>query len=342
MNDGNEVTRWLDDNRREVRRTGRARSAAIARDYACDPADLWSACTDRARLRRWFGEVRGDLQVGASLALEVGMPHPVTARVLVCEAPKRLVIMWSYDDDPRAPPDEVEASIEATAKGATLQIEHRSHAPHPFAIGIGSGWESWLWGIERALVGPAASGADERGAPDDVNARIDAQWSTLVEPSATLEDVGTRRTLRLVRRIARPRDDVWQALVAFDRWYPARLVLANDERVLRAGLDVTFVFPDGTSIGGRVSVLDPPSVLAFTEDRDEVRVALSDPDGRGAATLLSFEHTFDAPGATASFASGWDFCLDALESSLAGRTPADVDDVRRAALREAYARAFEL
>src|SRR5215212_9270516 len=57
----NAVRRTVGDRTLEA---GEARVVTISQSYATDAADLWHACTDIDRIRRWFLPITGDLRVG--------------------------------------------------------------------------------------------------------------------------------------------------------------------------------------------------------------------------------------------------------------------------------------
>jgi len=340
-----DVIEWLDKNRRAIRATrGKAaRSAVITRIYKSFTVDeLWSACTERERLQRWFGDVTGELSVGSALRIDAGMPHPITSRVIACERPARIVITWSYAGDPLDPPDEVEARISAVPPseggGAQLEIEHRSGVLYPWASGVGSGWESWIWGLERALNVSAWPSTDRvRGAPDDVNAQIDARWRTLLEPAAqlTTTDDGKQSSLRFERKLSKPIEEVWRRVADFSCWYPARVELDGDG-TLRTGAALRTIYEDGTALSGKIVRVTAPHLLSLVEENDALTIELR---SEGMGTLLSFTHTFDAPGAPASFATGWDGCLGAMLHT--GDAPfVPFDEAQRVALRAAYADMF--
>jgi uncharacterized protein YndB with AHSA1/START domain len=65
---------------------GEARVAVFTRTYPTTVEDLWDACTDPKRLRRWYVPVTGDLRVGGSFQ-QVNMG---SGTILVCDAPNLL------------------------------------------------------------------------------------------------------------------------------------------------------------------------------------------------------------------------------------------------------------
>jgi uncharacterized protein YndB with AHSA1/START domain len=325
-----DITDWLENNRRELRAQTKTRSAVITRHYRYSLSQLWSACTERERLARWFAHVEGSLVVGADLRIDAGLPHSITSKLLACEPEQRLLLTWSYDGDPLDPPDEVEVRFAKEGNGSRLTIEHRSGVLYPWAMGVGSGWESWIWGLDATLAGNLEQ---LRGAPDDVTARIDARWRALPEPAAELIAQGTRRTLRMQRKFPQPPDEVWAVLLSsLSRWYPGRI-----EGELVAGAKLRFSYEDGTSLQGEVVALRAPHLLMLREANDELSVELAHSHS---GTLLTFKHSFDAPGAPASFATGWDGCLNELWLALTNAPPAERSEAQRMALSAAYARYF--
>jgi uncharacterized protein YndB with AHSA1/START domain len=67
---------------------GNARVAVFTRTYETPIEDLWDACTNPERLRRWYTPVTGDLRVGGSFQ-QVNMG---TGTILVCDAPRMLKV----------------------------------------------------------------------------------------------------------------------------------------------------------------------------------------------------------------------------------------------------------
>lgn len=338
-----DITQWLAASHRAVRRAGGSRSALLRRRYDASITDVWSACTDRARLRRWFGDVTGELRLGAELTFDVGLgdlrtgglPPVVTSKVLRCTAPTNLVITWSFAGDPRDPPDEVELRLATSGAETVLELEHRSTEAAPWATGVGAGWEAWLFRIDAVLAGTAP--ADFRSGLDEANARhaaFDPIWAALPEATGTLTRRAGRATLRFERLLAHPRERVWRAITDdLARWYPARL-----DGPLAPGAAVRFIYPDGSALDGSILTFDPPSQFAFTEVNDEARFELR---AERSGTRLIFTHIFDDSQPAPSYAAGWEDCLAALDDMLAGRDPQPISDERRAALRAEYAASAE-
>ncbi|MGY0235794.1 SRPBCC domain-containing protein [Longispora urticae] len=103
--------------RREIA-AGEARCAVFRRTYDADIADVWDACTDPARLRRWYAPVEGDLTVGGTFTQGDFGPGKVTR----CEAPHLLTVELGGVDPA---PDEIVLRLTANPDGTTvLEFEH--------------------------------------------------------------------------------------------------------------------------------------------------------------------------------------------------------------------------
>lgn len=122
-----------------------------------------------------------------------------------------------------------------------------------------------------------------------------------------------RPAVRVVRQFAHPVDQVWTAVTSEEQlrhWFPGGA--AVEERV--GGL--VHFGENGESGEGEVLECDPPRRLAFTWEDDRLTYEL-EPDAGG--TLLTLTHDFDDRAGAASFAAGWEQCLDALACVLAGK-----------------------
>lgn len=153
----------------------------------------------------------------------------------------------------------------------------------------------------------------------------------------TLVRVGGRNVLRVERRIPHPPEKVWRAVsepAELSAWFPSPVEL--DE--LRAGAEIRFA-GNGFDDAGTIREVDPPRLLAFDWQGELLRFELT-PAGAG-ETLLVFTHTFDDRAGAASFAAGWNTCLDTLDERLAGLVP-DAADVEMSALHERFVARFGL
>jgi uncharacterized protein YndB with AHSA1/START domain len=133
---------------------------------------------------------------------------------------------------------------------------------------------------------------------------------------ATIEDVPT---LTFERRLSHPVDRVWRAITETDElqhWFPSRVVV--DE--LLSGAEMTFEFEDmpldaPSTMGGRVTDVDPPRLFAFTWGEDHLRFEL-EPVDDGTGCTLNLTVRLGARDKAARDAAGWHMCLDRLERRL--------------------------
>ena len=133
---------------------------------------------------------------------------------------------------------------------------------------------------------------------------------------ATIEDTPT---LAFERRLSHPVDRVWRAITETDElhhWFPSRVVV--DE--LLSGAEMTFEFEDmpldaPSTMGGRVTDVDPPRLFAFTWGEDHLRFEL-EPVDDGTGCTLSLTVQLGARDKAARDAAGWHVCLDRLERRL--------------------------
>ncbi|HEV7826947.1 MAG TPA: SRPBCC family protein [Mycobacteriales bacterium] len=133
-----------------------------------------------------------------------------------------------------------------------------------------------------------------------------------------LDEHEGRWRLRFSRRLPAPPERVWRSLTEpaeLRGWFPAEI---EGERA--AGAPLRFVFPDdeGPALRGEMTVYDPPAVLGFRWQDDQLRFELT-ADGDG--TALEFVNTFTELGTGARTAAGWHACLDLLEHELADSEP---------------------
>jgi uncharacterized protein YndB with AHSA1/START domain len=143
--------------------------------------DLWSALTDPDRLRRWYGEVSGDLRLGGQFRQHIPSADiDATGRIDVCEPPRRLVLTSretdeSYRRGNGAPPYDqvVEATVRADGDHSVLVIEVHGMPLDKVAF-YGVGWQINVENLGAHLAG-GASGDDDG-----------ARWEQLVPAYLTL------------------------------------------------------------------------------------------------------------------------------------------------------------
>jgi uncharacterized protein YndB with AHSA1/START domain len=95
---------------------GEARVAVFTRTYETSVEDLWDACTDPERLRRWYTPVSGELRLGGT----VHQQNMGSATVDVCDAPHSLTLSLGGGVD------EIMLALSAGPRTgtATLEVQH--------------------------------------------------------------------------------------------------------------------------------------------------------------------------------------------------------------------------
>jgi uncharacterized protein YndB with AHSA1/START domain len=135
---------------------GQARTVTITQVYAAPVEDVWDACTNPARLPRWFLPVSGELRLGGRYQLEGNAGGTIER----CDPPNSFAATWEFAGETSW----IEVQLMAEPDGRTrLQIEHLALAGTerwaqfgPGAVGIG--WDMILLGLARHLsAGPSLS-----------------------------------------------------------------------------------------------------------------------------------------------------------------------------------------
>jgi uncharacterized protein YndB with AHSA1/START domain len=155
----------------------------------------------------------------------------------------------------------------------------------------------------------------------------------------TLLTVEGRAVLRFERRLAHPPQKVWRAITEpaeLAHWFPAAI---EGER--RVGAPLRFVHPggEGPTLEGEVKEFDPPRLFAYTWGESLLRLELRPEDD---GCTLVFTQTFDERPSAASYAVGWESCLDALEQALSGEPVDDIAPDNYSERHEAYVEEFGL
>lgn len=173
---------------------GAARVAVFTRSYETTAEDLWDACTDPARLGRWYTTVTGDLRVGGRFE-----QHQMgSGTIEVCEPPHRLKLSLGSGAD------EIELSLTPGDRPGitTLEIQHATTLDTHEIGGqifdaiycMGGGYYPRLAALDQHLRGtlpddydsaafhlnPAMRSTIERGSAA-MNALLGADWTRLIE-----------------------------------------------------------------------------------------------------------------------------------------------------------------
>ena len=92
---------------------GEARVAVFTRTFETTIEDLWDACTDPERLRRWYTPVTGDLRVGGTFEqVQMG-----SGTIVECHAPHLLRLSLGGGAD------EIEVRLSPGAQDGTTTLE---------------------------------------------------------------------------------------------------------------------------------------------------------------------------------------------------------------------------
>jgi uncharacterized protein YndB with AHSA1/START domain len=143
----------------EIIRTDRGPLLRFERVYAFPPDEVWSALTTPERASRWLGELSltGDT---ARLVLGESADETAELRVLACERPYRIAVVWTF---PEAAPTHLLVTLApAGPDRTTLVLEHTFPALEPAHLpGYGCGWQHYTDALGAHLAGaPLPAWAD--------------------------------------------------------------------------------------------------------------------------------------------------------------------------------------
>lgn len=136
---------------REVTKTAPP-SVLIRREYPATAEDVWSACTEPDRLRRWFLPVTGELKAGGRYQLEGN----AGGEILHCAPTTLLHVTWGMGEGPAS---EVRLKLtQVDAETTELELTHQRFADPEFWAkygpgSVGAGWDLTLYGLAEDLDG---------------------------------------------------------------------------------------------------------------------------------------------------------------------------------------------
>lgn len=165
---------------------GPARVAVFRRSYDAPVEDVWDACTNPDRLRRWYVPVTGELRLGGSFQ-QAMMGSGVVQR---CEPPQLLHLVLGGGAD------EIELRLTPTDAGATtLELQHATTLDaheiggqrYDAIFCMGGGYYPRLAALDRLLRGELPDDYDTLTAHEraDTQALIERGSSAM---AALLED----------------------------------------------------------------------------------------------------------------------------------------------------------
>ena len=169
-------------------------TVTLERRYDAEPADVWEALTDPARISRWFLPISGELHEGGNFSLEGN----AGGDILTCRPPERLVVTFG------GPTSVVEVRLAADGDGTLLVMQHAvpmaMAGSAAGAIYVGPGWDGVLMGLALYLVGEAPEDpvavANSIEGQQFCAASIDA-WTTVLEVSSTADAVAIAEARRV-------------------------------------------------------------------------------------------------------------------------------------------------
>ena len=167
---------------------GDARVAVFRRTYDAPIEDVWDACTDPERLRRWYVPVTGDLHVGGRF--EQAMMGG--GEVVECDAPRYLKVSLGGGAD------EIELRLSADGSSTRLELQHATTIDEHEIGGetydaifcMGGGYYPRLLALDRHLRGDLPDDYDtltfhRYPGVQPVIARGSAAMAALLEEEAT-------------------------------------------------------------------------------------------------------------------------------------------------------------
>jgi uncharacterized protein YndB with AHSA1/START domain len=148
-----DVTQQINAVRREVGRrvleAGEARTVTISQTYDAPIDDLWDACTNPARIPRWFLPISGELRLNGRYQLEGNAGGMIQG----CDPPNGFAATWEYGGETSW----IELRLTAQSDRQTrLELEHIALVDDqkwaqfgPGAVGVG--WDMALMGLADHL-----------------------------------------------------------------------------------------------------------------------------------------------------------------------------------------------
>jgi uncharacterized protein YndB with AHSA1/START domain len=151
--------------------TGEAgHTVRIERTFAASAEDVFDAWTSPEVMRRWFHcepdwttpEVQVDLQAGGRVRVVMRRPDGTEAgaegEYTLIDRPRRLVMTWSFDDDP-SNLQAMELSFSESEGLTTVLLVNSRISSEGRRRGQEWGWRGCLDQLGRVLVGPAPARA---------------------------------------------------------------------------------------------------------------------------------------------------------------------------------------
>ncbi|NLU75616.1 SRPBCC family protein [Streptomyces sp. HNM0575] len=187
-----------------------AHTVLLRRTYEAAVEDVWDACTDPERIRRWFLPVSGDLKPGGHYQLEGN----AGGEILRCEPPRLLKVSWVMGESPGFS----EVQVRLTPEGddeTVFELEHVAVVPPEFwdqfgpgAVGVG--WDLTVLGLGMHLRGEVIPDHSEFEASDEArefSTRSSEAWGAAYEASGAPADVVAKAVSGTTAFYVPPRED---------------------------------------------------------------------------------------------------------------------------------------
>jgi uncharacterized protein YndB with AHSA1/START domain len=128
-----------------------AHAVELRRRFHAPVADVWNACTDSERVRRWFLPLSGDLRPGGRFQLEGN----AGGTIIECEPPHRLEVTWEFGE---MEPSLVALELAPAGDDATeLVLRHTVPDDEHWAQygpgAVGVGWELPIAVLANVIAG---------------------------------------------------------------------------------------------------------------------------------------------------------------------------------------------
>src|SRR5258708_14534200 len=148
-----DVTEQINAVRRQVGgrvlEAGEARTVVVGQTYGTGLEDLWDACRNPERIKRWFLPVSGELKLGGKYQIEGNAGGTITR----CDAPHGFDATWEYGGDVSW----IEVRLTAESDDRTrFELSHTAHVDDerwaefgPGAVGVG--WDLGFMGLATHL-----------------------------------------------------------------------------------------------------------------------------------------------------------------------------------------------
>jgi uncharacterized protein YndB with AHSA1/START domain len=134
----------------------------ISQRFPTTVDDLWEACTQPDRLKRWFAPVSGDLRLGGRYHVEGN----ASGEVLACEPPRSFRVTWEFAGD--SSQVAVHLASEGDEARLSLEHEHTGDADSQFWTQFGPGATGVGWDL--ALLGLSLHVVAGQDRPGDLDA----------------------------------------------------------------------------------------------------------------------------------------------------------------------------